>query len=133
MKRQRVIPTCHPDKIHGGYGLCKVCYQRKYKPKNYIRNYRLRTIYGMTPEQFEQMEAAQHNLCALCQQPPKGTSRRTKRLVVDHDHETGKVRGLLCQPCNRALGWFENPEWSQRAREYLDRRKVWSLDRSAEE
>ena len=127
-----MVPRCHPDKTHGGYGLCKGCYQRKYKPKDYHRKYRLNRLYGLTLDQFEQMENAQCNLCALCNRPPKGTSRRTKRLVVDHDHKTGAVRGLLCQPCNRALGWFENPEWSTRARRYL-RRKVWSIGRSQEE
>ena len=119
MRAHKVVPTCHPDKQHGGHGLCKGCYQRKHKPENYIRDYRLRTVYGLTPEEFDRMESEQGNRCRLCGEHPKGTSVRTMRLVVDHDHATGAVRGLLCQPCNRALGWFENPDWSSKAKEYL--------------
>lgn len=61
--------------------------------------------YGLTPEQYEAMVAAQNNQCAIC-----GGGPRPKgfRLGVDHCHKTGKVRGLLCLPCNHAMGIFKD-------------------------
>lgn len=54
--------------------------------------------YGLTPEQYAKMQEAQGNACAICDYTPKPGRRR---LEVDHDHETGRVRGLLCHVCNR--------------------------------
>lgn len=45
----------------------------------------------------------QGGVCAICRKPPKVGGRR---LHIDHDHKTGKVRGLLCARCNRGLAWF---------------------------
>jgi len=50
-----------------------------------------------------QLQARQGHACALCQRP----FAETKRVAVDHDHATGRVRGLLCPRCNAALGWYE--------------------------
>ena len=58
--------------------------------------------YGITGEEYNAMLAAQHGGCALCGAPPT-----RNRLAVDHDHETGRVRGILCMPCNRTLGLVE--------------------------
>lgn len=74
----------------------------------------LRRKYGLTPEQVEAMKAAQDGRCAICQQEPK------KRLVVDHCHTTGRVRGLLCDGCNMSIGHLrEDPNLFRRALEYL--------------
>lgn len=70
-------------------------------------------LYGITQSEYELMLAQQGGVCALCGSPPK-----RYRLAVDHDHETGKIRGLLCTPCNRWLGWYENVS-RQRIEEYL--------------
>ena len=70
--------------------------------------HRLRT-YGITPEEYQQMLEEQNGLCASCHQPERMKLRgRVKQLCVDHDHATGKVRRLLCHPCNAKLGWVEN-------------------------
>lgn len=61
---------------------------------------RLKRKYGVTPEQVEQMRAAQRGCCAIC-------GRQTSRLFVDHCHTRGHVRALLCQTCNTFLGWYE--------------------------
>jgi hypothetical protein len=66
----------------------------------------LRT-YGITPEEYAQLLKHQGGRCAVCRQRP-----RSRRLAIDHDHETGEVRGLLCSPegysCNRdVLGTLE--------------------------
>lgn len=68
---------------------------------------KLRLSFGITLEEYREMEAAQGGLCAICGQPEPSFDKRTGRrrdLAVDHDHKTGKVRGLLCGHCNRAIG-----------------------------
>lgn len=60
--------------------------------------WRIKGKYGITIEQYDAMMAAQDGRCAICGVLP------TRHLCVDHDHETGEVRGLLCEPCNFALG-----------------------------
>lgn len=91
--------------------------------KRWARKYRLKA-YGLTVEHFDQMLAEQGNACAMCREPFK----EGQRIVVDHDHgccETelgscGKcVRGLLCPPCNAALGHIERK--SEMAQAYLGR------------
>jgi hypothetical protein len=69
---------------------------------------------GVTSEQYEAMLAAQGGGCAICGNPPK-----TRRLDVDHDHRTGKVRGLLCHRCNRALPSWVDTKWLLAASIYL--------------
>lgn len=65
------------------------------------RRYKFKHVYGITEEQYDQMLIEQAGVCKLCGGPPIG---RGLRLHVDHDHATGKVRGLLCSKCNTALG-----------------------------
>lgn len=63
------------------------------------------------------MGRSQKWLCAICQRPPYPTG---SRLVVDHDHDCGTVRALLCAPCNSALGLFgDNPARLDAAARYL--------------
>lgn len=62
----------------------------------------VRRKYGLEPGEYDKMLAAQYGRCAIC-----GNKPVTIRLAVDHDHVTGKVRGLLCKRCNRALGLWE--------------------------
>lgn len=55
------------------------------------------------------MYVAQDGLCAICGNPQiPGEGSSTKQLHVDHDHQTGKVRGLLCNQCNPGLGYFQD-------------------------
>ena len=93
-------------------------WQRQYNAgrKRENRDTHLRRTFGITLEDFEAMLSAQGGGCAICgRAAPEGTS-----LHVDHDHETGVVRGLLCFTCNGALGMFtENEEYLARATEYV--------------
>lgn len=59
------------------------------------------------------MYEAQGGTCAICDQP----CASGRRLAVDHDHVTNRIRGLLCAKCNSCLGWWEGQ--SRRVREYL--------------
>jgi hypothetical protein len=61
--------------------------------------------YGLEPGQYDRMLEAQDSRCAIC-----GNRPRTRRLAVDHDHDTGLPRALLCTRCNKALGQFEFTE-----------------------
>ena len=64
--------------------------------------------YGLTPEEYDEMFAAQEGKCAICKRVPSGNGVDRHNLVVDHDHDTGKVRSLLCDFCNRGLGIFRD-------------------------
>jgi hypothetical protein len=76
----------------------------------------LKQLYGITIEQFEAMLAAQRNTCAIC--PHRFKSTRDAH--VDHDHATGRVRGILCTSCNNGLGRFrDDPVLLRRAARYL--------------
>jgi hypothetical protein len=71
--------------------------------------YHLKSDHGITIEEFEQMVINQEGRCAICHQfPPKINSRNIDRLFVDHDHNTGRIRGLLCSRCNTGLGLFKD-------------------------
>jgi hypothetical protein len=88
---------------------------------NTRRTWRLKAVYNLTPEQFDAMLAAQGGCCAICRAAEPG-GRRVGTWCVDHDHETGAVRGLLCARCNRALGLFgDNVEVLRSAIAYLKR------------
>ena len=85
------------------------------------RNKTLLNKYGITLEQYDAMLIDQDYLCAICKQPEQMLHKeKPKRLCVDHDHKTGKVRGLLCQRCNTTLGRYEdNPELMKNLISYL--------------
>ena len=80
------------------------------------RRSHLKRKFGITPEHYDALLDFQLGGCAICHRPPpEGMS-----FHVDHDHETGAVRGLLCMPCNNALGLFqEDPDLLDRASTYL--------------
>jgi hypothetical protein len=74
--------------------------------------------YDLTPQAYNTMGFLQNWECAICRSPLHTLYRG---LVVDHDHATGKVRGLLCDPCNLALGHFaDDVVRMQRGIEYLE-------------
>jgi hypothetical protein len=90
------------------------------KRQRYRRNskaWRLR-LYGLTPEGFDRLLADQGGCCAVCGEP--GQTWAERNLHVDHDHNTGEVRGLLCGRCNVGLGFFkDNAELLNKALDYL--------------
>lgn len=72
--------------------------------------------YGLTEESYSAMLFSQNFSCAVC-------SGATKKFGIDHDHITGKVRGLLCHKCNVALGWIEQPDLLAACVRYLGGQK----------
>ncbi len=68
------------------------------------RNGQLRRRYGISLWHYHQMLEDQQGTCAVCKTPPPAD----RALVVDHDHTTGAVRALLCDRCNRALGFLRD-------------------------
>lgn len=93
---------------------CKEC--RKDVDKERTYDAKLRRLYGITLEQYNEMLKRQDGVCKICFRSPK-----KKSLSVDHCHRTGKVRGLLCDHCNRALGWLQDdPKLLARSIDYLE-------------
>lgn len=95
------------------------------------RRVNLKRHYGITPECYATQLQAQGGVCAICRtDDPKD---RWGIFAVDHDHETGAVRGLLCGPCNRALGNMQDDVTRlERAAAYLQRGGVWEHANAAE-
>jgi hypothetical protein len=82
------------------------------------RNSRLKRMFGITQEEYDELLKSQKKVCAICKLDPGGI-----RLSVDHNHKTGQVRGLLCRNCNVGLGLFDdNPDLLHRAVFYLTER-----------
>jgi hypothetical protein len=93
-------------------------YRRRPERQRADREYHLLRKYGITIKQYDAMLAAQNGVCAICDEPRP----EERTLHVDHDHETGEIRGLLCFRCNQTLGSLqENYELFQKAADYLDR------------
>lgn len=87
------------------------------KNKLSITNATLKKKYGITLEEYNLMLSNQKNQCAVCSTPPTN-----QRLHVDHNHVTGKIRGLLCQACNVSIGKMkENPELLRKLALYIER------------
>lgn len=81
------------------------------------RNWVLKSKYGLTREDYDAMIAAQHGRCAICRSDNPGATVWN----VDHCHRTGRVRGILCGSCNRALGLFnDDPQACRAAALYLE-------------
>jgi len=73
--------------------------------------------YGITLDDYNCMYKLQLGVCMICNQ----AETNGKRLAIDHDHSTGKVRGLLCNHCNIGLGkFFDNPQLLQSAINYIN-------------
>lgn len=86
------------DKVNG--------YMQNWRDKNpgISRKYNLKHCFGLTIEQYNEMYESQNGCCAICKRH-QSTINRT--LCVDHDHDTNKIRRLLCSKCNTNLGIYE--------------------------
>ncbi len=100
------------DQIKGSKGACIACTPEANRKSDLTKKYNL------THEQYEAMLASQGGGCAICGSSDPGT--RNKHMMIDHNHATGAVRGILCGPCNRTIERLENvSNWAIRALQYL--------------
>ncbi len=110
------------DYLDGLHPVCKKCRQTLAKEKYDTDIARVKTLkdrFGLSLEDYTEILRLQGGRCAICN---SDNPRRqgTLNFLVDHDHETGKVRGLLCHPCNSGLGMFgDNLEGVEAAAAYL--------------
>jgi len=94
--------------------------RRRIKAMNAKINGDLKYHYDITLEAYNEALKAQGGVCYICKKLE--VTSRTNRLVVDHDHSTGKIRGLLCHRCNCGLGYFkDDPVLIEKALDYLRR------------
>jgi hypothetical protein len=93
--------------------------KRYKKNKKKLRNTFLKRKFGITLEVYNKILKEQKGVCAVC-----GRKEKNKSLAVDHDHKTGKIRGLLCGRCNPALGFLqESPKLIKKILEYINKYK----------
>lgn len=91
----------------------------KSQTKEYDLELHMKRNYGMEFKDYDKMVEKQNGLCAICSSPPPNHYK--KRLNIDHCHTTGKVRGLLCDACNRAIGLLkDNTKVLNSAIQYLN-------------
>lgn len=99
----------------------KILAQRRDRRRVFPRrdsDYNRKKQWGLTREQFEQMKADQGGRCAICGTEYWGGKH--KEAIIDHCHKTGKIRGLLCNRCNQAMGKFEDdPDLLEKVVVYL--------------
>lgn len=89
-------------------------HKNKEKIAEYRSNHRRKKIYNLSKEEFDKMLLDQDNSCAIC-----GVKFGIIYPCVDHDHDTGNVRALLCRRCNLDLQVVENHEFVLKAQDYL--------------
>lgn len=88
---------------------CKLCAKKYPRTITSVRHHEknLLKLYGITTEQYNRFMILQQNRCKICKMPETVIKHgETCFLSVDHDHKTGRVRGLLCSKCNTGLGFF---------------------------
>lgn len=117
--RKKPPKTCSVD------GCDNWLYAKDLCASHYQRQKSLAEKFGMTMEDEAVMLAAQGGVCAVCGGYEKKTDARSQKqhtLSIDHCHTTGKVRGILCSHCNRAIGLLgDDPATLRRAADYLER------------
>lgn len=120
----------HPERKHQARGMCNSCYvmwrrskcprtrrlkneaNRRYaarkREENPDHNWESKILctYGITKEEFYALWSKHGNCCSVCKSPDNGS----RRMCVDHCHETGKVRGILCDKCNTGIGLLGDTE-----------------------
>ncbi len=98
-------------------------HKRKPADPKKVKNRNLRRLYGISLSTYEKWFRKQDGCCAVCKRPQSDFNRA---LAVDHNHVTGKIRGLLCGKCNRAIGAMMDSIWIlKRAVKYLKGELKW--------
>jgi len=108
MMRNRTLYLKYRDKILAQHRQ----YRKSLAGKATDRRHKYKVRYGITIEQYDGMVTKQNGKCAICE--------HSCRLVIDHDHLTNKVRGLLCHRCNSLMEVFDKRELEDRLRKYKE-------------
>lgn len=96
---------------------CRSCLSKRarlYRQANYekvaniMRDSQRKSKYGITKDQYLEMVVNQNYCCGICGKSPENKVDIYKSLSIDHDHESGKIRGLLCSKCNTAVGLLKD-------------------------
>lgn len=137
---KKICTSCKVEKLHsefyadkrresGTSSMCKECWRLYEKNRRDKMGYKgrktkkLKYLYGLTYEEYMAMLKEQNDKCAICnnkEQVFNHQSKKVQKLCVDHDHDTGAIRGLLCTACNKGLGHFkENADRLLNAHLYL--------------
>lgn len=127
MEGTAVCPNCESEKPvsafyevkerrSGHSSWCRECTKGKARAKHIF------ATYGITEVEYELLLESQHGVCAACGKSETAKFRNSLAMLsVDHCHETGKARGLLCHRCNRVLGHIgEDPEVLRGLLRYID-------------
>ena len=130
-KITKPISSFHRDlQVKRKYGVrsdCKECVKKRqetYRTKEYVRDRNLRDHFGITSEDYNRMLIEQNGKCKICGSTTPN-SKQFSVFSVDHDHSTGKIRGLLCTSCNRMLGFaHDNIQTLEKAIRYLQTMQV---------
>lgn len=101
--RQRAYQAAHPEK--------RAAWRSDPRVKDNIASHNRKRRYGITDDEYQSMLNRQGGVCALCGKPETAVGRT--RLAVDHEHGSGRPRGLLCIGCNLSLGYYERG-WKSR-------------------
>lgn len=92
------------------------CKQYRVVHKRTLLSKKLQKLYGITIECYEQLKINQNNQCLICE----NELGKGRDIAIDHDHKTGKVRGILCGNCNKGIGFLkENVQFLKNAIIYL--------------
>ena len=109
--RRGLCRNCGGEREDLAINHCNKCREAQRKTK-------LKRMYGITVEDYDRMLKEQNSVCWIC---GKAETTNGGTLHIDHNDESGKVRGLLCGKCNRAIGCLDHsPELMKRAIEYLE-------------
>lgn len=116
----------NPDKIKARNKAWRKANAEKVKATN--KDSKLKSKYGITIEQYNQIHSEQNGVCEICGETEtiiNPTTGETWHLAVDHNHKTGLVRALLCGKCNKAIGLLQdNPDLLRKAADYLELRQI---------
>lgn len=120
---------CKAKSSYTGYNYrCKPCQKISTVVRRVTRkktNQPVVHLLGLTQDEYNRKFEAQGGVCAICGQPETGTAgvyKTPRRISIDHNHDTGQIRDLLCYQCNSGLGYFkDNPELLEKAANYLKR------------
>lgn len=117
VKNENICKPCNVEEVRRWY---------KENPDKVAATHRkaaLKKNYGITPEQWDEMFENQKGCCAICD---RHQDMFKKRLAVDHNHETGEIRGLLCAYCNhRVVGRHRDGAKLRKIADYVDQGTGW--------